>query len=65
VDAAVLDFTRAYSEVPHDEAITWWAIRAAADHLRARGRDDLAARLAAMLDARVAKLHATLHPPEG
>jgi len=62
LDVAVSKFTHAYSRVPHDEAITWWAIRTAADHLRARHRDDLAGQLAAMLDARLEKIRAAFAP---
>ena len=52
VERAVTAFVEAYAAVPHDEAITCWAVGSTAARLRSSGRNELAARLDALLDAR-------------
>ncbi len=54
--AAVRAFIDAYTEVPHDEAFTWWCVRSSAKRLRARGDDGLADQLSSLLDARMKRI---------
>ncbi len=56
IEDAAKSFIDAYRAVPHDEAFTWFAIRAAQAHLRANGHEDVAARVGAVLDARLAHI---------
>jgi len=60
--ASVHAFTEAYAKVAHDEAITWWCIRNAAMHLKARGKDDLAGELTGMFEARLARIRRAFAP---
>jgi serine/threonine protein kinase/tetratricopeptide (TPR) repeat protein len=56
VERAARDFVDAYAEVPHDEALTWWAIRSAESYLRRRGHHRCADEVAAVHDARLARI---------
>jgi len=51
-------FVDAYTKVPHDEAFTWFAVRAAQKHMINNGHLALAARVGQVLDARFAQIAA-------
>ena len=53
---AVHAFISAYRDVPHDEAFTWWAVRATIARLRERGEEALADELASLLDNRMVRI---------
>ena len=55
-EEAVHEFIAAYRDVPHDEAFTWWSVRATVARLRERGDERLADELATMLDGRMARI---------
>ncbi|HEX4512271.1 MAG TPA: serine/threonine-protein kinase, partial [Polyangiaceae bacterium] len=55
-EAAVRAFIDAYTEVPHDEAFTWWSARATVARLRERKEDALADELSTLLDTRMARI---------
>ena len=53
---AVHAFVSAYRDVPHDEAFTWWTVRATIARLRTREEEALADELASLLDGRMARI---------
>jgi serine/threonine protein kinase len=55
-DEAVHAFISAYRDVAHDEAFTWWTVRATVARLRERTEDDLADELASLLDGRMVRI---------
>jgi serine/threonine-protein kinase len=64
IDAQADAFVEAYKRVAHDEPFTWYCVRASQAYLRGSGRDAIADRIGAVLDARLAHIEAAFTEDE-